>query len=79
MDKATLNDDLVRRAYVAYFRANGSTAQQPSNSLSGVETYSKRQYVVLRNSYHVLEVYRVLNNGILKRIKARWPKELRGD
>jgi hypothetical protein len=68
------DEDLVRRAYAAYFRG-GQYHDQPSSSASTVEVVDDKFYVVLRNVNGVLAVYRVRNDGILKGLK-RWPREL---
>lgn len=71
-------DDLTRRAFAAYFRsirANGEIEVQPSEGRSGVAKVADLEYVVLRNNYEVLAVYRVQNTGTLKRLR-RWPAEL---
>lgn len=65
-------DNLLRRAYAAYFRGGGM--DQPSND-STVETVAGKDYIVLKNANGILAVYRVRNNGLLKGLK-RWPKEL---
>jgi hypothetical protein len=66
-------DDLTRRAYTAYFRSGGT--DQPGGSESGPTELDGKQYVVLRNSNGVLAVYRVRNDGMLKRLR-RWPADL---
>jgi hypothetical protein len=65
-------DELLQRAFAAYFRS-GAT-DQPSKSASGIETVAGLQYVVLRSARGVLAVYRVRNDGVLKGLK-RWPAE----
>ena len=65
-------DDLTKRAFAAYFKAGGD--DQPSNASGLVELGGKR-YVVLHSGASVLAVYRVRNNGILKRM-VRWPAQL---
>lgn len=66
-------DQLMRRAYAAYFR--GGANEQPAQGLSGVEKVGSLKYVVLRNHGGVLGVYRVRNDGVLKGLK-RWPAPL---
>lgn len=66
-------DELLQRALAAYFRSGGT--DQPAARACGVETVEGLQYAVLRNGGGVLAVYRVRNDGMLKRLK-RWPKEL---
>lgn len=63
---------LTRRAYAAWFRAGGT--DQPG-SASGVEVADGKDFVVLRNAGGVLAVFRVQNDGLLKRLK-RWPSGL---
>jgi hypothetical protein len=70
-------DELTTRAMTAWFRAcraEGAIADQPAND-SGPVVHEGKQYVVLRNVRGVLAVYRVRNDGVLKRLK-RWPSEL---
>lgn len=67
--------DLVRRALAAWFRAGGT--EQPSNASSVVE-HAGLFYVRLVNANGTLGVYRVrIVNGqpVLKGMK-RWPAEL---
>jgi hypothetical protein len=72
------DEDLLRRAYAAAFRAaklKGYVFMQPSDRRSTVEELNGRRYVVLANGYETLAVYRVRNDGMLKGLK-RWSKEL---
>lgn len=66
------NEDVVSRAFAAYFRAGAN--QQPANTSGEVE-HEGRRYVVLRNINGVLAVYRVRTDGVLKGLR-RWPKAL---
>jgi len=69
--------DLTRRAFAAYFKTGSPGIDQPSRS-SGVEQLGERYYVVLRggrNDNGICAVYRLRNDGVLKRLK-RWPAEL---
>lgn len=71
------DDDLTRRAFAAYFRTaanEGAMVDQPANT-SGVRTHKRKHYVVLENARGVLAVYRVKNDGALRRMK-RWPEAL---
>lgn len=71
-----LMDVLTARAYSAYFREAeriGAIADQPSGS-SGPRTVDGHRYVVLENRYRLLAVYRVRNDGRLKRLR-QWPTE----
>ena len=70
-------DALTGRAYAAYFRGNGNP-QQPADTRSGVERHKGLSYVVLRNVKGILAVYRVRNDGMLRRMK-RWPSAIRED
>ena len=73
-----MNDaDLTRRAYAAYFRTGEYPLLQPNQTSSGVTVYDDKAYVVLSNGFDVLAVYRVRNDGVLKRMK-RWPAEVTG-
>lgn len=65
-------DEMVKRATAAWFRSGGD--DQPANT-SDVREYGGKKYVVLKNTNGILAVYRIKNDGILKRMK-RWPKEL---
>ncbi len=71
-------DELHRRAVAAYYRIaarDGYGAVQHSERNSGYERYNGLDYVVLRNNGQTLAVYRVRNDGVLRRLK-RWPAEL---
>ncbi len=48
---------------------------QPSSTASGHVNLDGREYVRLANVNGVLAVWRVRNDGMLKRLK-RWPAEL---
>jgi hypothetical protein len=64
--------DVTRRAFAAYFRSGG--IDQPAKS-SGVVEHNGKAYVVLENVNGILAVYRVRNDGMLKRLR-RWPSDL---
>jgi hypothetical protein len=64
-------DELTRRAFAAYFRSDGESADMPSSPAAMV-THEGKTYVVLENSYRALAVYRVRTSGQLKRLR-RWP------
>jgi len=66
------DEDLTRRALAAWFRTGG--IDQPSKA-SGVVRYGGLDYVVLVSTRGVLAVYRVNNDGWLRRLK-RWPPAL---
>jgi hypothetical protein len=67
------NDELHRRALAAYFKMGGQ--DQPNAAMSGVATVKGLKYVVLQNIRGTLAVYRVKNDGALRRMK-RWPSKL---
>ena len=60
--------DVRRRAFAAWFRTGGT--DQPSDD-SGVVEVEGKSYVALVNVRGILAVYRVRNDGVLKRLK-RW-------
>jgi hypothetical protein len=66
------DDDLIRRAFASWFRTGG--IDQPSNA-SGLVEHDGKQYVVLRNTTGPLAIYRITNQGSLKRLR-RWPDAL---
>jgi hypothetical protein len=77
-----LGNDLVRRAYAAYFRAPGKTRLGDSESVRLgdsesvlCESEDGKQYVVIGSGDGVLAVYRVRNDGMLKSLK-RWPRQI---
>ena len=65
--------DLEKRAYAAYFRAGGNL--QPNARDSGERKYKGLHYVLLRTGADILAVYRVRNDGVLRRLR-RLPKGL---
>lgn len=70
-------DDLTRRAFAAWYRsckAEGAVPDQPSAG-SGVVEHGGRLYVQLHNVNGILAVYRVRNDGMLRRMR-RWPQAL---
>jgi hypothetical protein len=66
--------EIETRAFRAYFRMAGPNADQPSSDSGEIEVAGK-QYVALRNVNGVLAVYRIKNNGALRRL-IRWPAEI---
>lgn len=52
----------------------GSRCQQRSPPRS-ISSYAGRSYVVLDNANGILAVYRIRDDGVLKRLR-RWPPEL---
>lgn len=71
------DSDLTRRALAAYWKAGKENPRldQPENGASHLEDNEGRRYVVLSNVNGTLAVYRLRNDGQLKRLK-RWPKEI---
>jgi hypothetical protein len=67
-----MQDDIVRRAYAAYFRSGG--ANHPNASNSGVFEYEGKDYVVLENVNGVLAVYRIRPSDGRLRLMKRPPK-----
>lgn len=67
-------DELTRRAFAAYFRTGGT--EQPTKH-SGVVERDGKLYVVLSTARGILAVYRVRNDGMLRRMR-RWPSDLKG-
>ena len=66
------------RACRAYFMVAGDPEPAaPTESLSGIKKIKGKRYVVLANAHRTLAVYRVRNDGMLKRLR-RWPAELNG-
>jgi hypothetical protein len=61
--------DLEGRAFRAYFRSGG--VDQPASGDPTVE-HGGKLYAVLSNVNGILAVYRVRNDGALKRLR-RWP------
>ena len=70
------NDLFTRRALGAYMHSCGAHANALL-AMSDADTDAKgRRYVVLRDgSIDICAVYRVRNDGTLKRLK-RWPTEV---
>jgi len=68
----TDDEDYVRRAFAAWFRTGGM--DQPGNN-SAVKEYNGKDYVMLKNVNGIMAVYRIRNDGILRRLK-RWPQAL---
>lgn len=64
------------RAWRAYFRYPGEAIlDQPARGLGGLREHKGKAYVVLENNYRTLAVYRVCNDGRLRRL-MRWPKAI---
>ena len=70
-----MDQRILQRAFAAYLKIDGTAAEQPIEHRSGELICEGLRYVVLRNARRVLAVYRVKNNGALRRMK-RWPLEL---
>lgn len=67
-------DELTRRVLAPYFRTGGT--EQPARS-SGVLERGGKPYLVLNSAHGILAVYRVSNEGMLRRM-PRWPSDLVG-
>jgi hypothetical protein len=73
------------RAFAAFFRAaaiQGEAVLNPPSTGSEVVDLGGKRYAVLRNANlrsadGILAVYRIRNDGVLKRLK-RWPSGLEG-
>ena len=70
------NEPLIHRAFAAYFReaAREGAILQPASTGHLCEFRGKR-YVVLGSGADSCRVYRVRNDGVLKRLR-RWPREI---
>jgi len=67
---------IVRRAFVAWYSADEDQAPgHPSPAASHHVRLAGHEYVVLRDANSLLAVYRLRNDGKLKRLR-RWPREL---
>ena len=69
-------EDYVRRAIAAFLRNAGPNelVPMPANT-SSVQEHKGKFYVELHNVNGTLAVYRIRNDGVLKRMK-RWPLEV---
>jgi hypothetical protein len=65
--------ELVRRAYVAWFKGGGT--EMPNDS-SGVKMRLGLAYVVLHGAAGVLAVYRVRPDNLALRVMKRWPESV---
>ena len=71
MVTAATRPTLVDRAFAAYFRRTGVAGARrfPSRDHSRVEGWYGREYVILSDGLHLVAVYRVRYDGILRRMK----------
>jgi hypothetical protein len=67
-------DELVERAFLSYSRENLGMNPQPCGD-SGVVEHKGRLYVELHNGGGTLAIYRICNDGRLKKLQ-RWPKAI---
>jgi hypothetical protein len=67
-------DQRIHQSRLSGLFKSGSNVDQPSND-SGEVSIAGKNYVVLRNVRGIMAVYRVRNDGALKRLK-RWPEGL---
>jgi hypothetical protein len=65
--------DMTRRAFAAWYKGGGT--HQPTGSASGWEEHDGLHYIVLREGGHLMAVYRIRNDGTLRRMR-RWPKAI---
>jgi 6-phosphogluconolactonase (cycloisomerase 2 family) len=78
MDRDRTDDEVMASALSTYYRTarqSGVTTGKPTAAI--IRTKDKRRYVVLRD--HAISecvVYRIRNDGALKRIKQRIPDEV---
>ena len=72
-------DDLTRRALAAYFDRSGTGSGWPEpgwpTRSSGPQEHDGRQHIVIKDGQEILAVYRLRNDGQLKRLR-RWPRAL---
>lgn len=76
-DMVVQDNEIINRAIRAYWlaaRKQGVSADIPGN-ISGIFEDDGKRYVALRNGRGVLALYRVRNDGLLKRLR-RWPAGL---
>lgn len=66
-------DEMTVRAISAYYRFGRGSP--PPGEGSGPRSVKGKRYIVLRNAQGLLAVYRVRNDGMLKRLK-RWPESI---
>ena len=71
LPKMTAHVNLTGRALAAYFRSGGTDRPTHVDEID----HNGRLYVRLANAHTVLAVYRVRNDGMLKRLR-RWPADL---
>jgi hypothetical protein len=71
----------VERALAAYYREMvrqrraGIHLDLPSSSGTYKEEWDGKDYILVRNGYRTLAVYRIKPDGFLRRLK-RWPKAI---
>lgn len=64
------DNDLIRRAKAAWYQTGGTT--EPTGAIID---RSGRRYILLTHALGTLAVYRVRNDGALRRMR-RWPTEV---
>ncbi|ECX5877003.1 hypothetical protein H0K60_004462 [Salmonella enterica] len=71
------HEDILRRALAAYLRSGAADPafRQPATELCRVEALGGLTYAVIRNVEGLLAVYRVRNDGMLRRM-VRPPRAL---
>ena len=65
-------DELIGRALAAWYRSGGRQLSNNSPDRSDAIEFEGKQYVRLVTGGGLAAVYRVRNDGMLKRLK-RWP------
>jgi hypothetical protein len=76
MDRDRTDDEVMASALSTYYRTarqSGVSTGKPTAAI--IRTKDKRRYVVLRD-HTKCTVYRIRNDGALKRIKQRIPDEV---
>lgn len=66
------DEELHRRALAAYFRSGGNVQPQGGPK---VHTLDGRVYVVLATGSDILAIYRLRNDGLLRRLR-RYPEKI---
>ena len=72
-----MHDELLSRATAAFLTKGNTGFQLPRAELSEVAEIGGKEYVILKDSTGTMAVYRLRNDGSLKRLK-RVPQEITG-
>jgi hypothetical protein len=73
--RANMTDERIQKAVPIYLAQYRQGDQQPSFTLSSVDTVNEKCYIVLRNIDGILAVYRHMKDGSFKHM-VRWPKQI---